>query len=512
MGVRRRLGILAVLAAALIVALAMAVAASAKTKHQPKRHATAHAARFWPDSEVTHVKLAFGPIAISPGQNNIRFDVARERPRVAGFITSFKPNLVYAHGSKCNGSVPRVDVIHLHHGVWIVNGAPTYAAGEEKTQFKSPEGFGYPYAPTDQWSLSYMIHNLTPQPTSVCLTYDLGFIPATSKFAKHIIGVRTQWMDVVGTIYPVFDVHQGSGTNGTFTYPDQDPTAPASFDNNWRVPQDETIVWMTGHLHPGGLYDSLWDTRIVNGKPKKVLLFNSRAHYFEPAGSVSWDVSMMTTPPNYRVKVKAGDVLSISASYDSSRASWYEAMGIMQVQMTSEDDGGVDPFKHNVAVAGVLNHGHLPENDNHGGGGPLVGPAASSLADGPLTDAGQVPIDNFVYGQGDLTNPGAKADPPTVHQGQSLTFVNDDFNVAPGEWHTITSCEAPCNGQTGIAYPLASAPPGRSFDSGELGLGGPPTANRTTWSTPTNLPAGTYNYFCRIHPFMRGTFRVIPAQ
>ena len=32
-----------------------------------------------------------------------------------------------------NGEVPRVDVIHLHHGVWIVNCAPLFAAGEEKT-------------------------------------------------------------------------------------------------------------------------------------------------------------------------------------------------------------------------------------------------------------------------------------------------------------------------------------------------------------------------------------------
>src|SRR5262249_49161550 len=220
-------------------------------------------------------------------------------------------------GNRCNGSVPPVDVIHLHHGVWIVNGAPTYAAGEEKTMFRSPEGFAYPYSTTDQWSMSYMIHNLTPQPTSVCLPYDPGFIPLTWRYAKHIISVRTQWMDVIGGIYPVFDVHKGSGTNGTFTYPDQQPGAPPSFENNWTVPQDETIVWMTGHLHPGGLNDSLWDTRLVNGKPKKVLLFSSRAHYFEPAGTVSWDVAMMTTPPAYRVKVKAGDVLSISATYDS---------------------------------------------------------------------------------------------------------------------------------------------------------------------------------------------------
>ena len=30
----------------------------------------------------------------------------------------------------------------------------------------------------------------------------------------------------------------------------------------------------------------------------------------------------------------------------------------------------------------------------------------------------------------------------------------------------------------------------------------------TTWKTPKTLGPGTYTYFCRIHPFMRGSFRV----
>jgi plastocyanin len=58
----------------------------------------------------------------------------------------------------------------------------------------------------------------------------------------------------------------------------------------------------------------------------------------------------------------------------------------------------------------------------------------------------------------------------------------------------------------GISYPL---PDGRfSFDSGQLGDDGPPTAGRLTWETPADLAAGTYTYFCRIHPAMRGAFRV----
>ena len=33
-----------------------------------------------------------------------------------------------------------------------------------------------------------------------------------------------------------------------------------------------------------------------------------------------------------------------------------------------------------------------------------------------------------------------------------------------------------------------------------------------TWKTPKNLTPGLYTYFCRIHPFMRGAFRVTPGR
>lgn len=73
------------------------------------------------------------------------------------------------------------------------------------------------------------------------------------------------------------------------------------------------------------------------------------------------------------------------------------------------------------------------------------------------------------------------------------------------------ACKAPCNRSTGIAFPVADGP--RSFDSGQLGFNyagfNAPAAERDTWSTPKNLPAGTNTYFCRVHPFMRGSFRVV---
>ena len=101
-----------------------------------------------------------------------------------------------------------------------------------------------------------------------------------------------------------------------------------------------------------------------------------------------------------------------------------------------------------------------------------------------------------------------------VRAGQSINFTNLDAltttSAQDSAYHTITSCKAPCTGTTGIAYPLADAKV--QFDSGELGYGPPgftPAANRNTWKTPKNLNPGTYTYFCRIHPFMRGAFRVV---
>ncbi len=102
---------------------------------------------------------------------------------------------------------------------------------------------------------------------------------------------------------------------------------------------------------------------------------------------------------------------------------------------------------------------------------------------------------------------GKKRRPPTVCRGRALTFVNRD--ARRGIMHSITSCKAPCNRATGIAYPPADGPV--RFDSGNLGFGPPgatAAAQRVTWNTPKWLSAGLYTYFCRVHPFMRGSFRV----
>jgi plastocyanin len=453
---------------------------------------------------VRHFHFELGPLDIKPGQNVIetnKFSVPQ--PTIEGWIVGFTPNLKLP-----DGTTPPVDQIHLHHGVWLTGtrfdatAFPLperfFGVGEEKTRLKLPPGYGYAYSPRDFWWINYMIHNLTDKPYKLSITYDVDMIPSSDPPPGGMKNVHPIWMDVQnGSIYPVFDVIKGSGTNGRFTYPDQatDPYAGATPKNEWTVNQPGVLVHTFGHLHPGGLHV---DLDLERGG-QDAHLFSSTAKYYEPAGAVSWDVSMTATRKDWAVAVQPGDVLKISATYDTSRASWYESMGLAVVWMY-KGPGGDDPFVKKVDKPGVLTHGHLPENNNHGG-------KKTTLAD-PRKDAAgaatsSVDIANFQYGSSDLT---ARKPLPTVAQGQAITFSNLDAQAA-SVWHSITACKAPCTASTGVAYPLADS--SIPFDSGQLGNAGAPTAGRETWSIPADLPPGTYTYFCRVHPFMRGAFRVV---
>jgi len=475
-----------------------------------------------------------GPFNIIPGQNDIDITGMAEKPKVDGFITRIRPDLTYV-----NGKVPRVDVIHLHHGVWLnlsakdaTSGYPErfFAAGEEKTIMSFPKGYGYAYKATDRWLLNHMIHNLTPVPTQVYMVLELDFIPKDSPAARGMRAARPIWMDVRnGEIYPVFNVEKGAGSKGKFTYPSDQSAAYAGGPkrNEWTVDRDGVLVATAGHLHPGGLHTDLWlrrdgarvakpacasersakararcKARAPRGYGSNVHLFRSDAKYFEPAGAVSWDVAMTGTRRDWLVKVRKGDKLWTTATYNTKRGSWWESMGIM-VAFMADSGPGRDPFKRRVDLPGRPTHGHLAENDSHGGEKTRL-PDARQLPDGHVVGGGQLDILDFKYALGDLSLAGPNRNPPVIPQGQSVTFRN--LEGGPQRlYHSITSCKAPCNRSTGIAYPLADSKV--QFESNTLGAR-VPAAGTNEWTTPANLKRGTYTYFCRIHPFMRGAFRV----
>ena len=116
----------------------------------------------------------------------------------------------------------------------------------------------------------------------------------------------------------------------------------------------------------------------------------------------------------------------------------------------------------------------------------------------------------------------------STHPDPSL-YYNDDFEIFNVAW------SKPFSNLAGYFYKLNTALPSsqsavpsaqsvwlatesHSFDSGQLGYnyhsfgGTAPAIGTDTWKTPKNLHPGTYSYFCRVHPFMRGSFRVIKSK
>ena len=490
--------------------------------------------------EVQHLSYRVGPLQVTPGQNRIAYRTLRDdKPQVDGWIVGMKPNLVNA-----DGSVPSTDRVMFHHGVWlnlshrdltVPNGLPErfMATGEEKTKMILPAGFGLRHEAGDRWLLNHMIHNLTAASMELYVTYTIDFIPDSSPAAAGIKPVVPLWMDVVnGSGYPVFDVLKGSGgRDNRFTYPAdvENPYPDGIRRNLYQLNMNGTLVTSAGHVHTGGLSTDLWMmrsgaryegpkcgqrrtaklrrqcwARSPRVRGNRVHLFHSKAKYFEPRGPVSWDVAMTGTRPGWLVEVQKGDVLALNTTYETKLASWYESMGISVVYFAPGDTSGRNPYRTKVDWPGQVTHGHLPENNVHGGSRVTL-PNPANMAGGPFPSS-NILIDRFAYGLGDFRLPGMQGRPPRVRRGRSLTFELAQGDASQEIWHSVTSCAPPCNRNTGIAYPIPNGE--HQFDSGQLG-DFTPAVYRRTWETPKDLPVGTYTYFCRIHPMMRGAFRVV---
>jgi plastocyanin len=255
---------------------------------------------------------------------------------------------------------------------------------------------------------------------------------------------------------------------------------------------------------------------------------------------------MKATPPDWRISLEQGDRVFINVTYDVHRASWYESMGILPLAVAGghNDPAAKDPFTDSADVqemydeGGILTHRRLEENIDYKARKDLKLPKPNKLKNGPAVPSGGIDIRSFSYLTGGFTAvkgfPANLMKPATIESGQAVTFTNLD--ALPSQtneeqaWHSITSCKTPCNKGSGIGYPLANGPV--KFDSGQLGFGkgfsSGVTSGDNVYTTPPlsydpnrrdviktksgkkkKLKATTYTYFCRIHPLMRGSIRVV---
>lgn len=117
-------------------------------------------------------------------------------------------------------------------------------------------------------------------------------------------------------------------------------------------------------------------------------------------------------------------------------------------------------------------------SENGGSSGDAGSSAAASGGDG---DGNRV----LILGQAE---PYFAPSAITVKKGEPVTFHNDDFVI-----HTVTSTDATPDDAEPVASDL--------FDTGIL-------AHGEEKAMSFDLEEGTYNYFCAIHPYMRGVVTI----
>ena len=117
---------------------------------------------------------------------------------------------------------------------------------------------------------------------------------------------------------------------------------------------------------------------------------------------------MEATRPDWRIKLKAGDTVSINTTYDVEKASWYESMGILPLAVSNANDPAAkDPFDDEAEVqamydaGGILTHGRLPENIDAKANKNLKLPDPRDAQEqGQRVPKAGIDIDGFLYSQG----------------------------------------------------------------------------------------------------------------
>jgi hypothetical protein len=272
-----------------------------------------------PAQAATYEKVVrYGPFTIPAGtdtdpgmiHNKLMFGVAR--PCIDCHITAFKPDLVYADGSRATmDSGPM-----LHHMVltsqwrrdatcgtsWLgLAGERFFASGNERTAIKFPTGYGYRVRSYDSWNLlvDLMNHSTTSKTVYVQVTYT----------------IRPSW-ESVQRLRPVWlDIDQCG---------DSEYSIPAGYSDthrDWTVNVPGKVMAMIGHLHGHGVA-----IEATNESQGGASICKSVAT-LDPM-DVHSVLSMSTCTGDPLAVVKQGETVRLHSMYQSSHAA-DDVMGIM---------------------------------------------------------------------------------------------------------------------------------------------------------------------------------------
>ena len=217
-------------------------------------------------------------------------------------------------------------------------------------------------------------------------------------------------------------------------------------------------------------------------------------NYYEPAGAVSWDVAMTGDAGRLAGQVQPGDKLRDHATYDTTRASWYESMGIMVVYYADDTTGGPTRSRPR-STAGRSPTATCPRTTTTAASTGPARPDASSPT-GRGADRGHDRRLRLQPGRPERAGRRRAADrqagpPSTLRQRQRRRprLPHD---------HRVQGAVQPARPASPTRWPT-----GRSqFDSGELGSadGASPRRTARTYVDDAGEPAGRHLHVLLPHP------------
>ena len=394
----------------------------------------------------------------------------------------------------------------------------------EDDHHDAPTGYGYPYKATDQ--LAHQLHD--PQPHCRPPTRCGSPTTSTSSRRPHPAAARTSsrrarsgWTCRTARPTRCSTCSRARAPNGAVHLPRRRHRSLQGRARRtpWTVDRDGVLVGSGGHLHPGGLHDDLYLTARrrrrgpglgggrIGGRATPRTSSRPKPKYYEPAGAVSWDVAMTVTPR--RLAGAASRRATCCRSRPPTTCATRRGTsrwGSWSCGWPTATDGK-DPFVDKVDVAGPA-HPRPPARERQ----PRRHRRSSSAPTRPrcrraaVERHGRHPRLRLRAGRHEQLPDAC----PTVKAGPVAHLQQHRRQpLGNGIWHTITACKAPCNRSTGHRLPAGQRRHPVRLRRARHRRPAHRRPGHVDDARPT-CPPGTYTYFCRIHPFMRGSFRVTP--
>lgn len=232
------------------------------------------------------------------GHNLVVTDVAR--PCRSCSITAMVPRLSDTGGAAQNFDTKAM----LHHAVLATSARKDatcrywperfFAAGNERTPFLLPAGYGYRTTSRDRWSLVTHLMNMADKPRDLYIDVDF-----TYRRPSGLEKVRPVWLDVAGCGDSEYAIPAGSSATSA----------------DWSVNVPGRIVAIGGHLHDDGTH-----LDVTNESRDGELICRSSAGYGTQPSYKGHIESMSGCLGDPVTTMSSGDTVRITGHYDSKTA------------------------------------------------------------------------------------------------------------------------------------------------------------------------------------------------